>query len=225
MRWFVSSTVVCFALALLILGVPRFISSLLNAPAHTALMEIEAEKIPAPGELVRAAVHLERARRWGSSAELAAEIGFVHLLRAAQMDEADPDRKTVAGLATEYLKESLRLSPARPHPWVRLAYARAIEGAGPSEIVALLEQSIKAGPYVGEIAIVRLRKLLAEWEHLSPALRLYAYRQIRWVWRSEYSYLLRAAKDTSRPDIMRFALRPIPGAVERFDRAVPRIAN
>jgi hypothetical protein len=165
--------------------------------------------------------HLETARRWESSAKLSGEIGFLRLLQAFQIDESDPDRATVAGLATANLKESLRLSPARPQPWVRLAYARAIEGAEPSEIVGLLEQSIKAGPYVGGIAIVRLKRLLVDWQHLSPELRRYTFRQIRWVWNSEQGFLLRAAKQMSRPDIMRFALRTIPGAVEQFDRSVP----
>jgi len=221
LRWLVPSIVVSLALALLILGVPRFISSLLRAPAHATLTQIEAGQVPPPAQLERAAKHLERARRWEFSAKLSTEIGFLRLLQASQMDETDPDRKTVAGLATASLTESLRLSPARPHPWVRLAYARAMEGAEPSEIVGLLEQSIKAGPYVGEIAIVRLKRLLVDWEHLSPEMRLYTYRQIRWIWNSEQSYLLGAARQTSRPDIIRFALRPIPGAVERLDRAVP----
>ena len=220
MRWLLPSLVVSLALALLVVGVPRFISSLLRAPAHATLTEIKAGEVPPPDQLERAAKHLEKTRRWETSAKLSGEIGFLRLLQTFQMGEADPDRAIFAALATENLKESLRLSPARPHPWVRLAYARAIEGAEPSEVVDLLEQSINVGPYVGEIAIVRLKRLLADWGHLSPELRLYAYRQVRWVWNSEQSYLLRAAKQTSRPDIMRFALRPIPGAVEQFDRAV-----
>ncbi len=225
MRWIVPSIVISLSLVLLVVGVPRFVSSLLRAPAHAALTEIDAGEVPPRDQLERAATHLERALRWESSAKLSAEIGFIRLLQAFQMDEADPNRAIVAELATAKLRESLRLSPARPHPWVRLAYARAIEGAEPSEVVDLLEQSINVGPYVGENAIVRLKRLLADWGHLSPELRLYAYRQIRWIWNSEQSYLLRAARQTTRPDIMRFALRIIPGAVERFDRAVPRIAN
>ena len=220
MRWIVPSIVVPLALALLVLAAPRFVSSLLRAPAHAVLTQIEAGEVLAPGQLERAAKHLERAHRWESSAKLYAEIGFLRLLQAFQMDKAAPNRATIAALATADLKESLRLSPARPHPWVRLAYARAIEGAEPSEIAGLLEQSIKAGPYVGEIVIVRLKRLLVDWAHLSPGVRIYTFRQIRWVWNSKQSYLLRAARQTSRPDIMRFALRPIPGAVERFDRAV-----
>ena len=221
MRWIVPSIVISLASVILILGVPRFISSVLKAPAHVALTKSEAGGLPPPDQLERAVKHLETARRWESSAKLSGEIGFLRLLQAFQIDESDPDRATVAGLATANLKESLRLSPARPQPWVRLAYARAIEGAEPSEILGLLEQSIKAGPYVGGIAIVRLKRLLVDWQHLSPELRRYTFRQIRWVWNSEQGFLLRAAKQMSRPDIMRFALRTIPGAVEQFDRSVP----
>lgn len=221
MRWLLPFLAISLSLALLILGVPRFVSSVLRAPAHDTLTKIAAGEVPPPDQLERAAKHLEKARRWEFSAKLSAEIGFLRLLQAFQMDETDPDRAVVAALATENLKESLRLSPARPHPWVRLAYARAIENADPTEVVYLLEQSIDVGPYVGEIAIVRLKRLLADWKYLSPDLRRYAFRQVRWVWTSEKSYLKRAARQTSRPDIMRFALRPIPGAVEEFDRSAP----
>jgi len=152
---------------------------------------------------------------------LSSEIGFLRLLQAFQMDNSDPDRAVVAERATANLTESLRLSPARPHPWVRLAYARALEGAKPAEIVQLLDQSIRVGPYVGEIAVVRLKRLLVDWRHLTPEMRLYTYRQIRWVWNSEKSYVQRVARQTSRPDIIRFALRTIPDAAEYFDRAFP----
>lgn len=185
------------------------------------LTKIAAGEVPPIDQLERAADHLERARRWETSAKLSGEIGFLRLLQAFQMEESDPSRVSIAAAATASLKESLRLSPARPHPWVRLAYARAIENAEPSEIVGLLGHSVEVGPYVGEIAIVRLKKLLAEWEHLSSGLRLYAFQQVRWVWNSEKSYILRAARKTTRPEIMRFALRPVPGAVEQFDRAAP----
>jgi len=225
LRWIVPTIVLSLSVTLLVLGVPRFISSVLRAPAHATLVLAEAGQVPPVGQLARAARHLERARTWESSAKLSAEIGFLRLLQASQMDESDPDRPTVAKRASTDLSESLRLSPARPHPWIRLAYARAIEGAEPPEIVRLLDRSIQAGPYVGEIAIVRLKKLLADWKYLTPNLRLYTYRQIRWVWNSEQSYLLRAAKQTTRPDIMRFALRANPEAVKRLNRAVPEIAN
>jgi hypothetical protein len=184
------------------------------------LTQVAAGEVPPTDQLERAVKHLERVRRWDPSAELNSELGFLRLLQAFQMDEADPNRIVLAGLAAADLRESLRLSPARPHPWVRLAYARAIEGANASEIVRLLDQSIQAGPFVGEVAIVRLKRLLVDWDQLPPDLRLYAFRQIRWIWNSDQKYLLRAARQTSRPEIMRFALRPIPGAVARFDRAL-----
>ena len=96
MRWVVPSIVVSLALALLVVGVPRFVSSLLRAPAHAALTEIDAGEVPPRDQLDRAAEHLEKALRWESSAKLSAEIGFLRLLQAFQMDDADPDRATVA---------------------------------------------------------------------------------------------------------------------------------
>ena len=222
MRWTVPSFVIPVALALLILGVPRFISSLLKAPAHATLTQVEAGKVPPPDQLDRAAKHLEKVRPWESSAELSAEIGSLRLLQAFQMDETDPDRVSVAGLATANLMESLRLSPARPHPWVRLAYAKDMTGTPNSEITSLLEQSVAVGPFVGEISLVRLKLLLKKWDSLSPDMRRYTFKQVRYMWVHDENFVIRAARQTSRPYIIRFALRPVPGALDRFDRAVPR---
>ncbi len=162
---------------------------------------------------------------WESSAQLTSEIGFLRLLEAFQMAPLNAVRSAKARLAAEHFTESLNLSPARPHPWVRLAYARDIEGSTGVEIARLLRQSISVGGFVGEIALVRLKMLLKHWDSLSPGLRLYTFKQIRYMWASDRSFILEAGKQTSKPHIIRFALRAVPGALDQFDRVSPPPSN
>lgn len=220
MRWIVAFIVVFVASVQGWMGVPRFVASLLKAPAHATVLAIEAGQSPPPTQLERAALYLEKARKWETSAQLDAALGFVRLLEAAHMDPTDAARGPAAHLAAETLRQSLRLSPARPHPWVRLAYARDLEGATGAEVARLLEQSTAVGGYVGEVALVRLRKLLQHWDTLPPDMRLYTFRQIRYIWANDQGFIFQAAQQTSKASIIRFALRTVPGAVDRFNRVV-----
>jgi hypothetical protein len=221
LRWIVALTVIVVASGLMFLGTPRLIASILKAPAHVLLTHVEAGKTPPRDQLERAANHLEQARSWENSAQLASEIGFLRLLDAFQMDSSDPRRAAEVRLSADSLRESLRLSPARPHPWVRLAYAEDFEVGPGAEIARLLQQSTMVGAYVGEVALVRLRLLLKYWDSLSPEMRLYTFKQIRYMWANDQGFVLQAGKQTSKSHLIRFALRLVPGALDRFDQVVP----
>jgi hypothetical protein len=223
LRWLVALAVASVASVLLWLGAPRFLASILKAPAHATVIEIDAGRTPPAEQLGRAAGYLENARTWEASADLGAELGFVRLLQAVQADPAA--RAPMARLAVDSLRESLRRAPSRPHPWVRLAYARDLEDGTSEEVVRLLERSTRVGPFVGEVALVRLTKLLKYWDRLTPALRLYSFRQIKYMWANNQGFVIQAARQSAKPHIIRFALRAVPGALDDFDRAVPAPSN
>ena len=113
-------------------------------------------------------------------------------------------------------------APARPHGWVRLAYARTI-GDGPSpEVAALLARSLEAGAFVGEITLARLELLLRTWDHLRPETRGSTGKQIRFAWEHDENGLIGVARRSGRVPIVRFALRTLPGALDQFDAGVLR---
>ena len=211
--------------ALFWLGAPRVIASVLKAPAHRTVWEIFHGQTPGLAQLKRASSYLDLATRWEQSASLYNDLGFLLLLEAIQTEPDDPRRKALADQATKALRHGLLLSPSRPHPWVRLAYARVISGAQPSEVATLLARSVDVGPFVGEIAITRLELLMRAWDHLSPEMQRYTLKQIRFVWINAADEMIKIAKQSPRPGIIRFALRPIPKAVERLEAAVPPPSN
>jgi hypothetical protein len=213
------------SIALLTLAVPRVVASVLTAPAHRTILIVESGKTSEAKPLARAATYVERATGWEISARRFGELGFLRLLQAFQTDRDDPTRPALIGKASDGLRQALQLSPARPHPWVRLAYARALEDADPTELADLLTQSVRTGPYVAEISIARLDLLLRIWTHLSPDMRTYAMKQVRYIWPKAGRELLRVVRDTPRPEIIRFALRPFPEAVERVDAVLARRAK
>jgi hypothetical protein len=143
-------------------------------------------------------------------------------LQSFQTRRDEPGRPDLIGQASFDLRQALQLSPARPHPWVRLAYARTLEDADPRELAGLLAQSVRIGPYVAEISVTRIDLLLRLWQHLTPQLRVYAMKQVRYIWPKAGHELLRVVGDTPRPDIIRLALRRDPKAVERIDAVIAR---
>ena len=222
MTRFVLLVPLILSVALLTLGVPRVVASVLTAPAHRTILIIEDGGTSDAERLARAASYVERATDWERSARRYRHLGFLRLLQSFQTDRDDPARPALISEASTSLRRSLQLSPARPHPWVRLAYARALEDAEPQELADLLGQSVRAGPYVAEIAVTRLDLMLRIWSHLPPDMRTYAMKQVRYIWPHAGRELLEVARDTPRPEIIRFALRPYPEAVERVDAILAR---
>ena len=221
MRWMTALILSLVGIALIMLGVPRVSDSFLMLPAYKAISDMRHGKQQGLEQLERAAVYLERATEIEQSAELYTDLGYLRLLRAIQSDPEASERGELAAAATDSFRHALILSPARPHPWVGLAYSRTLEDAPSSEIVALLEQSIVVGPFVGEILTSRLELLLEVWPQLSPEVRRYASRQIRYAWANDWRGVIEVAKRTTRLEIIRYSLRPVPGALSRLDRAVP----
>ena len=219
MRWILAVVVLGVAGLTLWLSVPRLVASLLKAPAHFTVLAAHRNQTLTEGELARAIASLEKVRDWEMSADLNSELGFLLLLQAAR-SEPEERRQEVAARAADFLEQSLLLSASRPHPWVRLAFARWFHGDEALRVTEPLEQSIEIGPYVGAIAIPRLKLLLLIWEHLSPKLKLYTLNQIRYIWPNAGGELLELAKRTSQLWVIRRALRPVPGALQQLDRVL-----
>jgi hypothetical protein len=196
------------------------VASLQKAPAHFTVLAAHWNEDLSASELAGAAAQLEKVRARENSADLNSELGFLLLLLAAQNDSPDR-RKEIAARAARSLEQSLRLSPSQPQPWARLAFARFYLDEDPARVTAPIEQSKKVGPFVGDIAITRLKILLLTWEHLSPELQDYTYGQIRYIWPNAQAELLDIAQRTRHPEVIRHALRLVPDAVEQLDRVLP----
>lgn len=219
-RWALGAVVFAVGALTLWLGVPRVVASLQKAPAHFTLLAAHWNQSLSSSDLAGAAAQLEKVRAWEDSADLNSELGFLLLLLAAQSETVER-RNEIAAKAAGALQRSLLLGAAQPQPWVRLAFARYYLGEDPARITAPIEQSRKVGPYVGDIAVTRLKILLINWDDLSPELKNFTYDQIRYIWPNASGQILEIAQLTRHPEVIRHALRQVPDAVERLDRVIP----
>ncbi len=221
MRWMMAFVLPLIAIVLILLGVPHLTASFLMLPAYKTDSEMWDGKELEREQLERAAGYLEWATEIEQSAQLYMDLGHLRLLRAIQSDPMASERRELAAAATDSFRRALLLSPARPHPWIGLANSRALEEAPSAETVALLEQSIEVGPFVKEIFALRLELLLEVWPQLSPKVRRYAIRQIQYAW-AHYKrrVVIGVMRRTPRPEIIRFALASIAGALSRLDSVV-----
>lgn len=221
MRWMTALVLSLVGIVLITLGVPRVSASFLMMPGYKAVSDMRHGKEQDLEQLERASGYLERATEKEQSAQLYTDLGYLRLLRAIQSPPEASERRELATAATDSFRNALVLSPARPHPWVGLAYSRVLEQAPSAEIVTLLEQSIAVGPFVSEILASRLELLLEVWPQLSPKLRRYTSRQVRYAWAHDRRAVIGVMKRTPRPEIIRMSLRPVAGARSELEKAVP----
>lgn len=206
---------------MLYLGLPRVVASVMKGPGFSTLLAANDGAIQDDRQLASAVNYLEAAAKWEESGRLLTEVGFLQLVRAAEVDLEESRSKELAAEASRTLREGLLRSPARPYSWVRLAYARAMEGAEPQEVVALLEQSYEVGGFVGAATFARLELLLSFWEDVPPALRSLAAEQIRYAWKNEPRSVIEAARFSDKPEVYLNAIASLPGALDQFEAALP----
>ncbi len=163
-------------------------------------------------QLTAAADILRQALPWNDGGRLQSDLGYVMLLRAARADEQD------AAPAAKMIATSLTRAPARPHTWVRLAYARTL--GGEQDSVAPLMRSLDAGPYVPTLTVPRLELLLRHWDELTTAERRRVAEQVRYGWGLSSRDVIALARRTGQGHIIRFALAGIPEAQAQLDAAL-----
>ena len=212
MRWLIVALAAAWAVGLLTLAVPRTIASLIAAPAFPVVIAMHRGDVTTDGQLDAAAGILRQALPWNDGGRLQSDLGYVMLLRAARAEDQD------AAPAAEMIAESLTRAPARPHTWVRLAYARTL--GGEQDQVAPLMRSLEAGAYLPTLTVPRLELLLRHWDELTTAERRIAAEQVRYGWELSSRNVIALARRTGQGHIIRFALAEIPEAQAQLDAAL-----
>lgn len=209
------------SIVLIGVGVPRVVASLLKAPAIATVLDAHGGDPLTIDQLDRAARYLRRASKWENSASVRTDLGFLLLLHAEKLDQEDPTRAGLIEEAVDALRDGLERAPVRPHAWVRLAYAEMLKPGPSAEVASLLEQSLTAGRFIGEISVFRIDLLLQNWEHLSFEMRKAVGAQMRYAWEHRSQMLIEVAKRTGREQVLRFAVRSIPGAIDQINASLP----
>lgn len=212
MRWLTALLCAAWACGLLFYAAPRTIASLAAAPAFPVVTAIHRGEATTDEQLGAATSILRQALSWNDGGRVRSDLGFVMLQSAANMEEMD------ATAASNILAESLARSPARPHSWVRLAFARTV--AGSEDAVSPIMRSLDAGAYVPTLTVPRLELLLLHWDALATEERRRTADQVRYGWGLSSRDVIALARRSGLGHIIRFALAEMPDAQAELDAAL-----
>ena len=109
---------------------------------------------------------------WPTSSSAVDGLAEVHESRATlALAGPSPSRDELRHAADE-TRESLRLSPANPRAWLRLAYIETLVSGGMTPQAQLyVERSYAVAPYGPDDTPWRLWFLFEHWDQLTPSLR------------------------------------------------------
>lgn len=204
------------------LAIPRVIASALRAPAYGSVLAT-SEGMPLRDDQVERAVQfLVAASQWENSRRARTDFADLLIIQARDMRREKPQRLDMARKASLAYRDALGQAPVDPQTWVDLAQAKSIATGPSQEIASLLAQSLTVGPQVARITVSRAMLLLNNWEHLTPGIKEQTQAQVRFAWTYDWAGLTRLVREESSAEVIRGAIRSIPGAVEQFDSAYAR---
>ena len=156
---------------------------------------------------------------WVGDGQVLTDEALALLLAGAD----DGNDGAVRDRAIALLEAGLARKPVAPHAWARLALARLRRsGPGPASLAAV-RQSIYTGPYVGELALLRIA-LLMRHQGLDTQTRAMLGQQIRLAWLAAPKRLIALAKQAGAPLVFNKALARDPEALVRFEAGLRRPA-
>lgn len=205
---------------LLYLVAPRTIAAFVMLPGNQALRDVQEQRPLADEDLATLAASRERALSWAESGQMWSDLALVQLLEA--FAEGAPDRPKAERVeqAIASLKEALRLAPANPYAWTRLAYAEVLTAQPSPEVVAALRMALLTATYEPHLLFPRLELCLIMWRHFELEDRDLVLRQARFAWRADPDRVIQLARRWNRLGVVRAALAASPRDLAKFEKRV-----
>lgn len=118
------------------------------------------------------------------------------------------------------LEVGLRAAPARSIDWLRLAAVRQTLDGPSREVIALLQMSIRTGPWIAPVWPTRLRLILDNWAYFSDEQmpKIQEYVLAMWRHSADRRFFAWTIRDPVDELIIRSTLREEPGAQEELTR-------
>lgn len=217
-RWYLTLAGIAIAgMALLYLAVPRTIGAFQMLPGNRTILEIARGGDASRESLEVLAASRRRAADWLDSGRLWSDLAAAELL-IAESGDAGADRDSIRRAAAA-LRTSLRLAPASPHAWTRLAYAEMLLHDGPTDAAAsALAMSMLTGRYEPDLMFARLELGFLAWPNFAIADRELVLDQVALAWRKSPKRLLDAALATDGTGILRGAFAGDPAILADLER-------
>jgi hypothetical protein len=206
------------AIALLVLAVPRTISSFLLIPSGPVMIKLQLLQPVTASELDMLVASQRSGLDWDSRGRTRTDLGLAYLLKADQRPHDDVQWRQDMGKAITSLREGLALAPANPYAWTRLAYAETQLNGWSPEAIAALRLAFVTAPYEPRLALSRLRLSFLAWPHMTPEDRRLVFQQIRFAWKNSPRELTALAFDLRVANLVRAALLTSPDDIADFEK-------
>ena len=202
---------------LLYLAAPRTIAAFVMLPGNQALRDVQEQRPLADEDVATLAASRERALSWAESGRTWSDLALVQLLEAFAGGALDRPNEERVEQAIASLKEALRLAPANPYAWTRLAYAEVLTAQSSPAVVAALRMAILTATHEPRLVLPRLELCLIMWRHFELEDRDLVLRQARLAWRADPDRLVQLARRWNRLGVVRAALAASPRDLAKFE--------
>lgn len=192
---------------LILLGVPRFMSAIVQLPADYIPRKIEHGETLDRATLAKLASTRRGANEWTADGRQWIQLGLAQL-RQAEFDKGD--RQVLLRRAVTAFRRGLARKPADGQAWMWLAEAELLR-SGPTPIVArAIEMSIHTMPFDPRHHMARLEIALSIWAHLGMQGKAAIADQVRIASRRFSKPLADLARQAGYRDLVQNILRSQP---------------
>ena len=217
------------ALLLLVAALPSLVSAWTRAPAEPLIDALRQGRDLSLAELDWAAARLEEARARAPGAQTLGDRALVrleHLQRRAELDGevALAEARSEVAKAKAELEAALARAPARPHFWLRRAYADLMLGVAEPEVGPILVQARRTAPTRRQMIFRRIELSLLAWPALTPGVRRDLAQDLRLAWRLYPPGVAKRARMSRRVEALRDALAGDAEALSRLEKELQRLA-
>jgi hypothetical protein len=205
---------------LLMLGLPRFVSSVTTLPAQQAVEGLLQGRNVSDEALESSERQLSLARHFSTSGRLAIDLASVKLAEADRLpNRAQGTRAGLVADGIELLEQGLADDPTSSFGWSRLAHGRNLEdGPGP-EAVDAWRMSVLMAPADRRLALWRTRFGIESALGFAEGDQFLLDRQVHFAWIFNPTELANYAKAAGLQvsQTIRAALSDQPDDLKRFD--------
>jgi len=165
-------------MALAFYSAPMLIESFLLLPGGSTLASLESGNQARPEQLEILARTREMASSVNESGSSWSQLSLALAHRANLYEPGSAEQTAILERARAAQGKGIRLQPANPHSWLRLAYIN-LRLAAPEKASAALYMSYQTGPYEIHLAEYRLTMSSGMWRQLDSWAMMAVYDEVR----------------------------------------------
>jgi len=211
-----NAAVLIAGVAMLYLGVPRFISAVVTLPSGPILNKIQTNRAVDPEDLDILVKSQKRGLQWNESARRWTDLGLAQIFLANDAGDEE-SRIALLGKAEKSLVRGISLGPSNAFAWTRLAYIDLARNGLSPTVAGKLRLAVTRAPYDRRLVFTRLRLCFLTWSQFDETARPMILDQTRFAWSIDQARLVSLAAELGRIGLVRAALFANPDDIGKFE--------